>query len=71
MVKLTMIGRHKNGGIMNKSMKKASLLARLEQLRLTVEDNELREIYRLAVIDTLLDYINDSMVREKVEQIAL
>lgn len=56
---------------MNKPMKKSSLLARLEQLRLTTEDNELEDIYKLAVIDTLLDYINDNTIREAVEDIAL
>lgn len=56
---------------MIKPLKKSAVLARLEQLRLVVEDEELAEIHKLAVIDTLLDYIRDEDIRNKVEEIAL
>ncbi len=52
-------------------MKKSSVIARLEQLRLTVEDNPIQPVYLLAVIDTLLEYNGDPEIRAKVEEIAL
>jgi hypothetical protein len=54
-----------------KRLKKSSVLARLEQLRLTAEENEIQPVYLLAVIDTLLDYAGDPEIRAKVEEIAL
>jgi len=56
---------------MIKPLKKSSVLARLEQLRLTVEANAIQPVYQLAVIDTLLEYIHDPDIRAKVEEIAL
>ena len=56
---------------MNKCLKKSSVLARLEQLRLTVEENPIQPVYFLAVIDTLLEYNGDPDIRAKVEEIAL
>lgn len=61
-------------------MKKETLLFKLEQLRLKAEAenalpgtdmDEVRNIVRTEVIDTLLDYINQPGVREKVEEIPL
>lgn len=56
----------------NHSMTKLGLFNRLEQIRLDTEnDVELQEVAALRVIDALLDYVNNSEIREKVEEIAL
>ncbi len=59
------------GAHVNKSLKKSAVLARLEQLRLTVEENPIQPVYLLAVIDTLLEHIGDAEIRAKVEEVAL
>lgn len=59
------------GANVKKTLKKTSVLARLEQLRLTVEENPIQPVYLLAVIDTLLEYNGDPEIRAKVEEIAL
>ncbi len=56
---------------MKTQLKKAQVLARLELLRQTVEEDAIQPVYLLAVIDTLLDYANDKQIREAVEGIAL
>ncbi len=56
---------------MNKRLNKASVLARLEQLRLTAEENPIQPVYLLAVIDTLLEYNGDPDIRAKVDAICL
>ncbi len=52
-------------------MTKSALLLRLEQLRHTAEDDAIQPVYKLAVIDSLLDYIGDFAIRQKTEEIAL
>ncbi len=56
---------------MKTQLKKAQVLARLELLRQTVEENAIQPVYLLAVIDTLLDYNGDKDIRRAVEGIAL
>ncbi len=52
-------------------MNKSQVLARLELLRQTVEENAIHPVYLLAVIDTLLEYNGDKDIRQKIEEIAL
>ncbi len=52
-------------------MNKTALLYRLEQIRELSEREAIQPVYKDAVIDTLLDYINDRAIREKVEAIVL
>ncbi len=54
-----------------KRLKKSSVLARLEQTRLMIEENPIQPVYYLAVIDTLLEYIGDEDIRRKTEEICL
>lgn len=56
---------------MNRRLKKATVLARLELLRETADEDTIQPVYLLAVVDTLLDYIYDKDISEKVESIAL
>ncbi len=56
---------------MIKRMTKRSLLFRLEELRTLAEDDAIQPVYKDAILDSLLDYIGDKEVRDKVEQIAL
>ena len=54
-----------------KDMTKSALFIRLEQLRQLSEAEAIQPVYKDAVIDTLLDYIRDREIREKVEAIVL
>ena len=47
-------------------MKKTELLSALERLHLQVEEDQ--ELYCIAALDLLLDYINDSHIREAIER---
>lgn len=52
-------------------LKKGAALARLEALREVVEGEELAKIHTLAVIDTLVDYINDEDIKNAVEAVPM
>lgn len=52
-------------------MKKSGALARLAQIKVAAEDKELTDIYRLEVLDVLLEYINDPEIREAAEAVPL
>lgn len=52
-------------------MKKSTLLNFLTQLKTKAEDEEIKYLTALEVLDFLLDYINDSEIRELVEEIPL
>ncbi len=54
-----------------KRMTKTGLLLRLEELRRLAEGEAIQPVYKDAILDTLLDYIGDESIRQKVEEIAL
>jgi hypothetical protein len=56
---------------MKRQLNKSQVLARLELLRQTVEEDAIQTVYLLAVVDTLLDYNGDKDIRAAVEGIAL
>ncbi len=56
---------------MIKRMTKTGLLLRLEELRRLAEEEAIQPVYKDAILDTLLDYIGDESIRQKVEEIAL
>lgn len=56
---------------MSHSLGKRATLARLDALREVVEGEAIQNVHALAVIDTLLDYLNDTDIRQAVEEIAL
>lgn len=56
---------------MKKRMTKKTLLFRLEELHYLAEQDVIDPIFQLAVIDSLLDYIYDEDIRDKVERVAM
>jgi hypothetical protein len=52
-------------------MKKASLLNRIEQIRVHAEDNEITELTKIELLDLLLDYINDGDIRSVIDEVPL
>lgn len=56
---------------MNRRMTKTSLLLRLEQLQILTETEPIQAVYKDAILDSLLDYINDKSIREAVEKAVL
>lgn len=50
-------------------MKKSGLLSLLAQMKAVAEDEEIKDIRKLQIMDHLLDYINDPEIREAVEAI--
>ncbi|HWY36089.1 MAG TPA: hypothetical protein VNX68_15700 [Nitrosopumilaceae archaeon] len=52
-------------------MKKASLLFQLQELKTQMEDEEIKEITKIKILDLLLDYINDVDIRGAVEDIPI
>ncbi len=56
---------------MIRRMTKARLLSHLELLRKLAEEDVIQPVYKDAILDSLLDYIGDKAIREKVEEIAL
>jgi hypothetical protein len=54
-----------------RSLTKRAALARLEALREVVEDEELAKIHALAIIDTLVEYIHDSDIKDAVEAVPI
>lgn len=53
-------------------LKKSNVLARLKQMKERAEDPEdtgIKELLPMAILDTLLDYINDPQIRKAVDEI--
>lgn len=50
-------------------MTKSSVLARLGQMKARAEAEEMTDLTAKMILDTLLDYINDSQIRAAVDEI--
>lgn len=53
------------------TMKKSTLLNRLEQIRLQAEDEEIKAMRPLEILDLVLEYVNDKDIRDAIEAVPM